>query len=146
MKEVYIASGWFNPTQAIQLDQIKALLDDMKVSYFSPKDEALATSTDPQFKLKEIFDGNIAAIRQCQFVIANTQNKDMGTIFECGTAYMMGIPILYFAEGLTGPFNLMLAQSGYGVATSIEELRKLVTMFREGGGVFTSTGYKGQIE
>lgn len=140
--EVYLASGWFNPKQADQLDRIKKTLDEMGIKYFSPKDEALATNSDPKTKLKEIFDGNIAAIQESDYIIANTQDKDMGTIFECGAAYTMGVPILYFAEGLTGPFNLMLAESGFGVAKSIDELKELITNYKNQEKV----KYDGEIE
>jgi hypothetical protein len=133
MKEVYIASGWFNPKQAEQLEKIKKMLDEMSITYFSPKDEALATSNDSQTRLKEVFKGNIDGIKNSNYLIANTQDKDMGTIFECGCAYNLGIPIIYFAEGLTGPFNLILAQSGFGVATSIDELKELIKKFNFSG-------------
>ena len=41
------------------------------------------------------------------------------------------MPIIYYAEGLTGNFNLMLSRSGRAVATNIEELKEHVTGIME---------------
>ena len=39
--DCYIASGWFNPEQAKDLENIKETLDKLNAKYFSPKDEIL---------------------------------------------------------------------------------------------------------
>ena len=62
MKDCYIASGWFNPNQAEDLKKIKAALEDLEVSYFSPKDEIVATPDATAEEQEEIFAGNLLAI------------------------------------------------------------------------------------
>ena len=114
----YIASGWFNEKQARDLATIKEVLDFNDVRYFSPKDECLAKPSEGLKSQKKIFKGNIDAIKKARFIIANTRDKDMGTIFECGVAYSFNVPIIYYCEGLEGNFNLMLSQSGCSVAAS----------------------------
>ena len=62
-------------------------------------------------------------IRGVDFVVCNTRDKDLGTIFEAGFSYASNVPIIYYAEGLQGNFNLMLSRSGRAVATNVSELK-----------------------
>jgi nucleoside 2-deoxyribosyltransferase len=122
--DLYIASGWFNKNQEDDLNNIKKLLDTLNIKYFSPKDHLICPPmASPEFR-HTVFSGNEKAIKLSKFVLVNTRDKDMGTIFEAGIAYQMGKPIIYYCEGLKGPFNLMLSQSGRCVATSLEELKQ----------------------
>lgn len=122
MKRFYIASGWFNENQARDLENIKQVLDKLQVSYYSPKDEFLVGNDSSKDNLKNAFRENINAIEGAEFLIVNTRDKDMGTIFEAGVGFYAGKKMIYYCEGLTGNFNLMLAQSGIAVATSKREL------------------------
>jgi hypothetical protein len=56
-------------------------------------------------------------------------------------------PIVYFSAGLPpgAQFNLMLAQSGVAVCTSLEDLGSYLSRCRESGGLLTEP-YKGNIE
>ena len=72
----------------------------------------------------QIFEGNIKHLHESEWMLCNTRNKDMGTIFEAGYFNCLEKPIVYFCAGLPegAAFNLMLAQSGVKVCTSAEEL------------------------
>ena len=91
---------------------------------------------------------------ECDWMICNTRNKDMGTIFEAGYFHSLGKPIVYFCAGLPegAKFNLMLAASGVAVCTSIEDLREYLEVCseREDSGrahdVFYERRYGGKIE
>ena len=126
MYDCYIASGWFNENQARDLENIKQTLDELGVKYFSPKDEIVAKPDASPEEQEMIFKGNVDAITSGKFVVCNTRDKDLGTIFEAGFSYASGVPIVYYAEGLTGNFNLMLSRSGRAVATNVEELKQHV--------------------
>ena len=123
MYDCYIASGWFNENQARDLENIKQTLDELGVKYFSPKDEIVAKPDASPEEQEMIFKGNVDAITSGKFVVCNTRDKDLGTIFEAGISYASGVPIVYYAEGLTGNFNLMLSRSGRAVATNVSELK-----------------------
>ena len=58
------------------------------------------------------------------FLLVNTRDKDIGTIWEAGFAFAHQKPIVYFCAGLPegAKFNLMLARSGIKVCTSFEDL------------------------
>lgn len=120
--QVYIASGWFNPAQASDLENIKSVLDTLGVTYYSPKDECVCPPNATKEQQDNVFHDNVKGILDADFVVANTRDKDMGTIFECGLAYHSHTPIIYYCEGLKGNFNLMLARSGAAVATTLDEL------------------------
>jgi len=123
MQLVYIASGWFNEAQENDLRNIKRVLYELNIPYYSPKDMLQCKVDDSEENKQKVFNQNIREIYRAKFVIVNTRDKDLGTIFEAGVAFAYGIRILYYCEGLKNNFNLMLAQSGNAVATNLEKLK-----------------------
>lgn len=140
----YIASGWFNQQQAKDLEDIKCILDGFEIKYFSPKDEVICPPNANYKQRNSVFLGNIHAIDDSKYVIVNTRDKDMGTIFEAGYAYAKNKKIIYVAFGLQGQFNLMLAQSGVCVCTTHEQLMYAVQKCHDGQD--PKTQYEGEIE
>jgi len=126
MNKCYIASGWFSPEWLQELEDIKSCLDDLGLSYFSPKDENLCSPDSSVSFQDAVFNGNIKGMEDCDWMICNTRNKDMGSIFEAGYFHKLNNPIVYFCAGLPpgAQFNLMLAASGVAVCTSLEDLRR----------------------
>lgn len=122
--KVYLASPFFKPEQIERIEFIENTLEENGYTVFSPRKEFVVKPDATSEDRKKGFQGNCNAIDNCDFVIAVTDGKDMGTIWEAGYAYSSGIPILYFAETLgNNDFNLMLAESGeLGVCKSREEL------------------------
>lgn len=119
---VQLSSGWFTPGQSERYDFVENALKEIGFNIYSPQVEAVVSPNADEAERHKIFLGDLEAIRNCVFMVNITNEKDMGTIFEAGYAYHNNIPIVYFAEGLNGPFNLMLAQSGAHVITSREQL------------------------
>ena len=121
---VYLASPFFKPEQIERVEFIENILEHYGYNVFSPRKEFVVKANASSEDRKKGFKGNCKAIDACDFVIAVTDGKDMGTIWEAGYAYSSGIPILYFAETLgNNDFNLMLAESGeLGVCKSRDEL------------------------
>jgi len=142
--DCYIASGWFNPEQANDLENIKKTLDKLNVKYFSPKDEVLCGPDATIEEQDKAFKANVETIDNCKFIVVNTRDKDLGTIFESGYAYAKETPIIYYCEGLQGNFNLMLSRSAIAVATSIDELHTHVAGIILDNKYFVE--YKGLIE
>lgn len=143
-KQVYFASPFFNEHQVEREERMKKKLRALGFSVYSPKEEAFLKPTADQSLRQKVFDDNCDAIRRSMFVFAVTDEKDMGTIWEAGYAYGIGIPVLYFAETLgQNQFNLMLAQSGKRVFTSQEQVtqeRIYQALFEE------AKAYEGVIE
>ena len=83
----------------------------------------------------ETFSGNLHHIETADFLLVNTRDKDIGTIWEAGYAYAHKRPIIYFCAGLPAgaKFNLMLARSGIKVCTSFEELESYLDRVIEVG-------------
>ena len=129
MNKCYIASGWFSPDWLAELENIKSILDDLDLNYFSPKDENLAKPDDAVTVQDSIFNGNIEGMEECDWMICNTRNKDMGSIFEAGYFHKLDKPIVYFCAGLPSgaQFNLMLAASGRAVCTSLVSLKEYLS-------------------
>ena len=122
--KVYLASGWFSPEWMEEVENIKAVFEKHGISYFSPKDENLCDADAEASMQDQIFEGNIKHLHESEWLLCNTRNKDMGTIFEAGYFNCLEKPIVYFCDGLPpgAQFNLMLAASGIAVCTSLNEL------------------------
>lgn len=126
MKKIYLASGWFNPTQDAELTQLEKIFDE-RAEYFelaSPRRIFICPPNAPKEVQDETFSGNLHHIETADFLLVNTRDKDIGTIWEAGYAYAHKRPIIYFCAGLPegAKFNLMLARSGIKVCTSFEQL------------------------
>jgi len=78
-------------------------------------------------------------IDECDIVIASTEGKDMGTLFECGYAFAKNKPVVYYAPNIH-KFNLMLAKSARAVALTPDSL------FRMAKNDFPAVDYVGGIE
>lgn len=147
MNNVYIASGWFSPEWLQEVEDIKKVLEDLNLGYFSPKDYAIADATASNDTQKQIFDGNVEHLDKCDWMICNTRNKDMGSIWEAGYFYARNKPIVYFCAGLPpgAKFNLMLSASGVTVCTSLDDLREYLAHSKREGKLITRN-YSGLIE
>jgi len=124
-KKIYLAAGWFNPVQAQELTQLEEICDSRKwIDLASPRRIFVCPPGAPQETQNETFDGNLHHIKTADFLIVNTRDKDIGTIWEAGFAYANEVPIIYFCNGLPAgaKFNLMLARSGVKVCTSFEQI------------------------
>jgi nucleoside 2-deoxyribosyltransferase len=118
--KAYIASGWFTPAQESARKSLLMACDAAGVKYYSPKDDMLYIP-DGKVSSNEVFNTNLKKIDECNFILASTEGKDMGTVFECGYGFCISKPIIYYWLR-PGPFNLMLAESANAVATSYFDL------------------------
>jgi nucleoside 2-deoxyribosyltransferase len=148
MDKCYIASGWFSPEWLEELENIKATLDDLGFDYFSPKDENLCTPDSTVNFQDQVFNGNIQGMEDCDWMLCNTRNKDMGSIFEAGYFHKLDKPIVYFCAGLPAgaQFNLMLAASGEAVCTSLTDLEEYLQYCGNEGRRVLPRRYQGKIE
>ncbi len=148
MNRCYIASGWFSPEWLEELENIKATLESLGLGYFSPKDENLCSPDSTVNFQDEVFNGNIRGMEECDWMLCNTRNKDMGSIFEAGYFHKLNKPIVYFCAGLPpgAQFNLMLAASGEAVCTSLEDLHAYLQRCIDEGEAVLERRYQGKIE
>jgi nucleoside 2-deoxyribosyltransferase len=127
MGKVYVASGWFTPEQEEVRLRILGCLSSEGYDYYSPKDHCLYTPGG-DITARQAFNENLDRIEEAEFIIASTEGKDMGTLFECGYAFSAGVPIVYFWEG-DGAFNLMLSESASYVAKDVDSLMHALRVY-----------------
>ena len=122
--DFYLASPFFNEKQIERMESVLSILRLNGNSVFAPYENSVVENQNLQVSeyRAKIFSKNINAIKASRMVLAITNDKDMGTLFEAGYAYGNNIPVVYFAEDLDGPFNLMLSESGIGVYTNMTDL------------------------
>ena len=124
-KKVYLAAGWFNPVQAEELTMLEEICDSKEwVDLASPRRIFVCPPNAPKETQDATFEGNLHHIKTADYLIVNTRDKDIGTIWEAGYAFANDVPIVYFCNGLPAgaKFNLMLARSGVKVCTSFDQL------------------------
>ena len=145
--KVYLASGWFSPEWLEEVENIKTIFEKHNISYFSPKDENLCDNDANESMQDQIFSGNIKHLHECDWMLCNTRNKDMGSIFEAGYMNCLEKPIVYFCDGLPAgaQFNLMLAASGMAVCTSLKQLDNYLAE-SVGSNTLVEMRYQGEIE
>ena len=124
--KIYLASGWFNPVQAEELSRLETIFDE-RSEYFdlaSPRRMFVCPPSASKDVQISTFKGNLHHIETADFLLVNTRDKDIGTIWEAGYAYANSKPIVYFCAGLPegAKFNLMLARSGIKVCTNFNQL------------------------
>jgi nucleoside deoxyribosyltransferase len=115
--KVYLASPFFNPEQISRLWIIETLVEYLFEVYSPRKQFQFESGTKPTKEdAKKVLEANHKAIEESDFIIAITDDKDMGTLYECGYASKTKIPIIYCAFTLGDKaFNLMLAETGIAV-------------------------------
>lgn len=136
--DFYIAAPFFNDEQNARVDLVEKLLEERGLTYFSPRRDSAVADINVEAQRKRVFKLNCDSILKSRGVIAITDGKDVGTIFEAGYAFANGIPITYVAFTLgDAPFNLMLSESGNACKTK-EELELAI----DGNIIY----YQGEIE
>ena len=141
-KLIYLASPFFNEEQIDRIERVEKILSEQEdYKTFSPRKEIVLHPDSSEEDRDHAFNKNIENLSNCDLVVCITDGKDIGTIWEAGYAFGNGKKILYFCETLNGnPFNVMLAKSAYGIATSIEQLEE---MFETGN---LNNKYEGKIQ
>lgn len=114
--DFYLASPFFNDEQIKREETIKKTLRGYGFTVYAPREHGIVGSLASQEAVTSTFNSNVEAIDNSRMVLAITDGKDMGTIWEAGYAYGNNIPIVYYAETLgNNPFNIMLSESGVGI-------------------------------
>ena len=129
--DFYLASPFFNEDQIEREERIKSLLRIYGYKVYSPREHGVVGNFSDSVAVQETFNSNVEAINNSKKVLAITDRKDMGTIWEAGYAYGKGIPIVYYAETLgDNPFNIMLSESGIGIYTDQKKFEDACKMNR----------------
>ncbi len=122
--DFYVASPFFNDEQIDRVDCITNILHKKGLVYYSPKDELICSEKPTDEEAEKVFFQNCVAIHHSGGVIVITNDKDIGAIWEAGFGYGLGKKIIYVCTQPIVKFNLMLAQSGVAVFTSVRDFEQ----------------------
>lgn len=123
--DFYLASPFFNDEQRERMALVLDTLRDRGYVVYAPFEHGIVAAEEDSDTIYKTFMSNVEAIQSSHRVLAITDGKDMGTIWEAGYAYGIGKPVVYYAETLgKNPFNLMLSESGIGILKSYDALRE----------------------
>lgn len=147
--KVYCAAGWFNAVQAEELTKLEGIFDARAdwIDLASPRRIFVCPPDAPKEMQDSVFTGNLHHIETADFLLVNTRDKDIGTIWEAGYGFAHKKPIVYFCNGLPpgALFNLMLSRSGIKVCTSFEQLVDYLDRCKVAGQMLVEP-YGGNIE
>ena len=121
--DFYLASPFFKDSQIQREEAVKNALRKEGYTVYSPRENGILTPDATDEVRTKIFKENCEAIQKSRRILAITDEKDIGTIWEAGYAYGIGKEIVYYAETLgNNPFNVMLGKSGIGIFTNHNDL------------------------
>lgn len=121
--DFYLASPFFKDSQIQREEAIKNALRNEEYTVYSPRENGVLTPDATDEVRTKIFKENCEAIQKSHRILAITDEKDIGTIWEAGYAYGIGKEIVYYAGTLgDNPFNVMLGKSGIGIFTKYKDL------------------------
>ena len=121
--DFYLASPFFKDTQIQREEAVKNALRNEGYTVYSPRENGILTPDATDEVRTKIFKENCEAIQKSRRILAITDEKDIGTIWEAGYAYGIGKEIVYYAGTLgDNPFNVMLGKSGIGIFTKYKDL------------------------
>lgn len=123
--DFYLASPFFNDNQILRMKNVLKVLRDEGYEVYAPFEIGVVGDITDKKVINKIFNSNVEAIERSRIVIAITDEKDMGTIWEAGYARGKDIPVVYYCETLgKNPFNIMLSESATGIFKNIESLKE----------------------
>ncbi len=132
----YLASGWFNPEQKKQMDEVYDILKRGNESgywdYFAPfYDGIVLKKEDPDLRrrMELVWWLDIEQLKTCDLVVVCTQDHDVGTIFEAGFASALGKTVFCYNSKPELGLNLMLAQESRCFAKTPENLKTALLNF-----------------
>lgn len=116
--KIYVAGPFFNVKERTELEKMIGYLN-LKypdAELFIPMDHEIKNGQDLPNCIwsKKVFDMDVKAIDDCDFVVALYMGhySDTGTVWETGYAYAKGIPvILYIPEDNKEDMSLMVLNS-----------------------------------
>lgn len=122
-KSIYLAAPFFDETQKARIDAVYMGLKANKTvgSIYKPENHQMESEELYSFPWQVgVFKQDVRQVETSDVVVAildyvevdNEIISDPGTIFEVGTAFEAGVPVVLVQFGETSQFNLMLAQSG----------------------------------
>ena len=121
--DFYLASPFFKDSQIQREEAVKNALRNEGYTVYSPRENGILTPDATDEVRTKIFKENCEAIQKSHRILAITDEKDIGTIWEAGYAYGIGKEVVYYAETLgNNPFNVMLGKSGIGIFTKYNDL------------------------
>ncbi|GEO69116.1 nucleoside 2-deoxyribosyltransferase [Levilactobacillus acidifarinae] len=124
--QVYLAGPWFNAGEPERLAQLESLMDELRISYYSPRLDGIDLTPDATDADRDaVFADNTEHLKAAQLVLAVVDDYDTGTIWETGMAFGREIPVAYYAETLKDgvTFNVMLAKSAVAVLQNRDQAR-----------------------
>lgn len=122
-KNIYLAAPFFDETQKARIEKVLLALGGNETvgEIYIPEEHQMESEELYSFTWQVgVFKQDVRQVETSDVVVAILDYvevddeiiSDPGTIFEVGTAFEAGVPVVLVQFGETSQFNLMLAQSG----------------------------------
>ena len=121
---IYLASPFFNEEQSDREIRVANKLTSLGYVVIRPRQLGIISPDASQEERDAMMKMDLDAIHRADAVFVITNDKDQGTHIEAGIAISSNIPVIYFGEGFTGKFNLMLAATGKAIFTEVDTITR----------------------
>ena len=135
---IYIAAPFFNEEQIRIVKQIETLFECEKLKYFSPRKHTVTlknlTPEEREKAAPDVFESNIYGLDRSNFVIACTDDKDIGTAWEMGYKFRqykslkMNNVVTFSPKGKHS--NVMLSQCSGGHLVYMSDLVRFIEFIK----------------
>ena len=79
---IYLAGPWFTAGQPERLAQSEKLMDNLEITYYSPRLDGIDLTPDAtEADRNAVFADNVAHLKQAKLVVAFVDGFDTGTIW-----------------------------------------------------------------
>lgn len=116
---IYLASPFFTASQIDREERIANKLRSLGYVVIRPKELGIISKDAGPEEREAVMKMDIDAIDRADAVFCITNDRDLGAMIEAGVALAKSIPLIYYAENLDGPFNIMLASTGTALLVRI---------------------------
>lgn len=109
----YLAAPFFNDKQKQRIRRVVDILKNYEHKAYLPMDFMVLKPDATKEQKRKVFHENVRQIARADRMLAIQDEKDTGTIWEMGAAYMHGIEVVMVYVDPVPQINVMLEMGSY---------------------------------
>ena len=114
MKETwYIAAPFFTDKQRQRIHRVREILKHHEIQAYLPMEFMVLKPNATKEEKRKVFHENVRQIAKADRILAIQDEKDTGTIWEMGAAYMHGTEVVMVYVDPVPQINVMLEMGSY---------------------------------
>ena len=126
--KVYLAGPFFTAAEQLWLDVLERMIEELGFTLVSPRRDVGVVEPDADAsEAREVGQRDLLEIERCDFVVANIDGHDAGTLVEVGYAASKSKPVFALSTRLGLPIEPMTLATATAIARTPGQLLAEVT-------------------